>query len=189
MAWVGRDLKYHQVPTPLPQAGSPTSISNTRPGYPGPHPTWPWTPPGMGHPQPLWAACSAPHHSLGKELPPDIQPKSSLPQLKSISLCPAIIYPCKELASLLIVGSWKAAMMLILAPLPPLLPSASSARLEGSHFLRKQLHPFLCAVTLILIKTWKQIPSFYTKATGKDEQNLCDKKKDPRLKPGMVLKN
>jgi len=33
----------------------------------------------MGHPQPLWAAVPAPHHSLCKDLPPDIQPKSSLP--------------------------------------------------------------------------------------------------------------
>ena len=43
--------------------------------------------------------------TLGKELPPDIQPKSSLPQLKTISPCPAIIYPCKELTPLLFVGS------------------------------------------------------------------------------------
>jgi len=31
MAWVGRDLKDHEVPTPLPQARPPTSISSTRP--------------------------------------------------------------------------------------------------------------------------------------------------------------
>jgi len=30
MAWIGRDSKDHQVPTPLPQAGSPTSRSGTR---------------------------------------------------------------------------------------------------------------------------------------------------------------
>ena len=41
MAWVGRDLKDHEAPTPLPQAGPPTSISNTRPGCPGHHPIWP----------------------------------------------------------------------------------------------------------------------------------------------------
>jgi len=43
MAWVERDLKDHQALTPLPppQAGPPTSISNTRPGCPVPHPTWP----------------------------------------------------------------------------------------------------------------------------------------------------
>ena len=28
MDWVGRELKDHQAPTPLPQAGSPTSICN-----------------------------------------------------------------------------------------------------------------------------------------------------------------
>jgi len=53
MAWVGRDLKDHGSPTPPPQAGPPTSTFNTRPGCPGPHPTWPWTPPGTEHPQPL----------------------------------------------------------------------------------------------------------------------------------------
>ena len=30
MARVGRDLKDHQAPVPLPHAGPPTSISNTR---------------------------------------------------------------------------------------------------------------------------------------------------------------
>ena len=55
MAWVGRNLEEHQAPTPLLQAGPPTSLSNTRSGCPGPHPTLPWTPPGMGHPQPLSA--------------------------------------------------------------------------------------------------------------------------------------
>ena len=58
VAWVGRDLKDHESLTPLPQAGPPTSTFNTRPGCPGPHPTWPWTPPGTGYPQPLWASPS-----------------------------------------------------------------------------------------------------------------------------------
>jgi len=39
MVWVGRALKDHQVPTPLPEPGLPTSRSGTRPGCPGPHPT------------------------------------------------------------------------------------------------------------------------------------------------------
>jgi len=30
MAWVGRDLKDHQAPNPLPHAGPPTSVSNAR---------------------------------------------------------------------------------------------------------------------------------------------------------------
>ena len=37
MAWIGRDLKDHQAPTPLSHAGPPTSVSYTRPGCPGPH--------------------------------------------------------------------------------------------------------------------------------------------------------
>ena len=41
MAWAGRDLKDHQAPTPLLHTGPPTSAFNTRPGCPGPHPTWP----------------------------------------------------------------------------------------------------------------------------------------------------
>jgi len=59
----------------------------------------------MGHPQPLWAADPAPHHSPCKELPTDIQPKFSLSQRKTISPCPAIIYPFKDLTPLLFVGS------------------------------------------------------------------------------------
>jgi len=46
---VGRDLKDHESPAPLPPAGLPTSTFNIAPGCPGPHPTSPWTPPGMGH--------------------------------------------------------------------------------------------------------------------------------------------
>jgi len=46
------------------------------------------------------------YHSHSKELPPDIQPKSSLSQFKTISPCPAVIYPFKELTSLLFIGSF-----------------------------------------------------------------------------------
>jgi len=35
MAQVGGDLKDHELPTPLPQAGPPTSPFNTRPGCTG----------------------------------------------------------------------------------------------------------------------------------------------------------
>jgi len=55
----------------------------------------------MGHPQPLWAAVPATHHSLCKELIPDIQLRSSLPQLKTVSPCLAVICPLKELEGLL----------------------------------------------------------------------------------------
>jgi len=41
MAHVGKDLKNHQTPTALLQAGPSTSAFHTRPGCPGPHPTWP----------------------------------------------------------------------------------------------------------------------------------------------------
>jgi len=41
IAWVGRGLKDHEAPTPLQQAGLLTFMFNTRPGCPGPHPTWP----------------------------------------------------------------------------------------------------------------------------------------------------
>ena len=48
---------------------------------------------------------SPPHHSHSEELPPDIQPKSSLSQLKTISPCPSVIYPFKQLTPLLFIGS------------------------------------------------------------------------------------
>ena len=105
MAWVGRDLKNHQAPAPLPQTGPPTSICNTRSGCPGPHPILPWTPPGTGHHSLSGQPVPAPYHSLCKELSPDIQPKSFLLQFKLLSPCPSIIYPCKELVPLLFIGS------------------------------------------------------------------------------------
>jgi len=40
------------------------------------HPTWPWTPPEIGHPQLLRATCVCAHHSLSKELPSNIYLKS-----------------------------------------------------------------------------------------------------------------
>ena len=52
MVWVGKDLKDHRVPTPLPWAGTPS----TRPGCSELHPAWPWTLPGRGQPQFQWAA-------------------------------------------------------------------------------------------------------------------------------------
>ena len=59
MAWVGRDLKTHQVSIPLLQSWWPTASSSIRSGCPGPYATWPWTLPRMVHPQPLWAAFSS----------------------------------------------------------------------------------------------------------------------------------
>ena len=96
MAWVGRDPKDHQVPIPLPQAGLTSTRSSTRSGWPGP------IQPGLEHlqgqgirnlsGQPVPEPC----HSPSKKLPPNIQPKSSLLQLKTISPYPAVIYPGKD---------------------------------------------------------------------------------------------
>ena len=100
MAWVGGDLKDHEAPTPLSLAWPPTSIFNSRPGCPGPHP-----PPGMD------GASTASLGSLFQHLTtltvknfPNIQPKSSLLQLKTISPCPDVIHPLKELTPLLFIG-------------------------------------------------------------------------------------
>ena len=46
--------------SPLPWVGLPS----TSLGFPGPHPSWLCTPPGMGHPRLLWAAVPAPHLTL-----------------------------------------------------------------------------------------------------------------------------
>ena len=82
MAWVGREPSDRQVLTPLPQAGPLTSRSGAGAGCPEPHSTWPWTPPGMGHPKPLWTACSN-TSPLSEELPP-----TSNLNLPSLSLKP-----------------------------------------------------------------------------------------------------
>jgi len=38
----------------------------------------------------------APHHSLCEEVPPDIQSKPSLLELKTIPPCPVTVYSCKK---------------------------------------------------------------------------------------------
>ena len=78
MAWVGRNLKDHRVPPSLPQP--PDLVLDQAAQGPIQR--------GLEHfqgqsihslsGQPV----PAPHHSLCKELPPDIQSKSSLPELK-----------------------------------------------------------------------------------------------------------
>jgi len=59
--WLGLEetSTIMKLQTPVLHAGLPTSMFNATPGCPGPHPTRPWTPPGTGHPQPLWAACAS----------------------------------------------------------------------------------------------------------------------------------
>ena len=96
MAWVGRDLKDHESPTPHHRQGHqpPHLLDQVAQGpiQPGLEHLQGW----MGHPQPLWAAVPAPHHSPDRELPPKIQPKSSLFQLKTVPLCPAVNFSTWE---------------------------------------------------------------------------------------------
>jgi len=66
--WIEWDLKDHLVPNPLPWSGSPP----TRSGCLKPHSAWPWTPPGMRHPQLLWAAMPVPHHPHSDECLPNV---------------------------------------------------------------------------------------------------------------------
>jgi len=87
MVWVGRDLKDHLIPTPLPWAGT----SSTRPGCPKPHPAWPWTLPGRGQPQLSGQPVPVPQHPHDEEFLPYIWTKSPLFQFKAITPCPALL--------------------------------------------------------------------------------------------------
>jgi len=73
IGWLGlkRDLKDHQVPTPLPQVGLPTTRSSTKLGGP--------IQPELEHLQ-GWGihsiagqSVSVPHHALSGNLPPETQ--------------------------------------------------------------------------------------------------------------------
>ena len=105
MAWAGKDPKDHQVPTP-PATGRATNLqiwlvleqAAHVPIQPGLEHLQGWSINLSGQPVP------APHHSLGKELLPDIQSKSSLLELKSISPCPITIYASKKLIPLLFIA-------------------------------------------------------------------------------------
>lgn len=68
MVCTGKNLKDNLVPNLVPWTGMPF----TRPGYSDPHPTWPWTFPGMGQSWPLWATCASFHHPLSEEFLPNI---------------------------------------------------------------------------------------------------------------------
>jgi len=52
MVSVGRDLIYYLISTALQTPSTTTGCSK-------PHPTWPWTLPGRGHPELLWATSSS----------------------------------------------------------------------------------------------------------------------------------
>jgi len=65
-----------------PQAGPPTSTCNTSPGCPGPHPTWPWTPPGMdGASTASLGSCSSTSPLSECRTSPDIQSNPSFLEL------------------------------------------------------------------------------------------------------------
>ena len=100
MAWVGRDIKDHEAPTP-PRHRQGHQPSHVMLGQAAQGPIQP----GLEHLQ-GWGIHNlseqpipAPHHSHSKELPPDIQLQSSLLQLKTISPCPAVIFPFKRAES------------------------------------------------------------------------------------------
>ena len=106
MAWFRRHLKDHQAPNPplllqghqLPHLILDQAAQGSI--QPGLEHLKGWGIHNLsGQPVP------APHHSHSKVLPPAIQPKSSLLQLKNISSCPVVICPFKELALLLFIGS------------------------------------------------------------------------------------
>ena len=109
MAWVAMDLKDHSAS--LLWAGSPL----TRSGCSWLHPTWPRMPPGMGHPELLWAASASallfPHNLvLGHEhlyltfIRKTIQIQNvledkclSLQKIMLIQKCQGILHRCQEL--------------------------------------------------------------------------------------------
>ena len=108
MVRVGKDLKDHESPTLLnpchKQGHQPSHLildqAAQGPIQPGLERLQGWGMHNLSE-----QTVPAPHHSLCEELPPDIQPKSSLLQLKTISPCPAVMYPFKELTLLLFIGS------------------------------------------------------------------------------------
>jgi len=104
MAWVGRGLKDHQVPIPPKQAKLPATRSSSRSGCPGPHPSWPWRPPEMGCPQPLWAVVPAPHYPLSEKLHPNVWSKSSRLEFKIIPPCSITINLCKKFSLVFIIS-------------------------------------------------------------------------------------
>ena len=104
MAWVGRDFNGHQAPTPCHRQGCQPPYLILDKAAQGPiQPDLEYLH-GRGFHNLSVQPIAALHHSLGRELPADIQPKSSLPQLKTIFPYHAFIHPCKELMPLLFIG-------------------------------------------------------------------------------------
>ena len=144
----------HGSSNPPPQAGPPTSPFHTSPGCPGPHPTWPQTPPRMdGASTASLGSCSAPPHSHSKELPPHIQPQSALLQLHTISPRPAVICPFQELPPLLFGGSLEVLEGCNEVTPQPSLLQAQQAQLPQPVFVGEVLQPsvHLCLTQLLAV--------------------------------------
>jgi len=104
-------------------------------------------PPGMGHPQPPWATYSSlgslwvRHHPLCEKLPPNIQPKLPLPQLKTIPPCPITIHPHKQSFSLLFTCSLQVLECHNEVSLEPSLLQAKQAQFPQPFFIGDALQP------------------------------------------------
>jgi len=96
MVRVGRDLKDHLVPTPLPWTGT----SSTSPRCSELHPTWPWALPGRGHPQLLWTMWSR-VSPLSTEEMSYVQTYS---QFTTIVPCPITTCPSKKPVPIFLIG-------------------------------------------------------------------------------------
>ena len=130
MAWVVKDCNDHWVSTPLLCAGSPT----TRSGCPEPHPAWPWMPPGMGH-------VPTRHHPLSEKCPPNIQPKPSLSQFKTIPPCIITIHPHKQPFPLLFMCSFQVLEGHNEVPAEPSLLQAKQSQFPQPFIIGEVLQP------------------------------------------------
>lgn len=77
MVCVGRDMKDHLFPSPVPWAGTQSSqkflLRNfPKPGFSKPHPTWLRKIPGMEHHDYSGQPIPVPHHPYSKEFHPNI---------------------------------------------------------------------------------------------------------------------
>ena len=105
MARVIRDLKDHEAPTPCQMQGQQLPHLILDQTVQGPIQSDLEYLQGQGIHNLSGQPVPVPHQSHSKEFPLDIQPKSSLPHLKTISPCPALICPFKELTPFLYIGS------------------------------------------------------------------------------------
>ena len=80
-------------------------VANQQPRLPRATSSLAWNACRDGASTPPWATCSVRHHPLGEKLPPHIQPKPPLSQLKTIPPCPITIHPHKQPFPLLFVRS------------------------------------------------------------------------------------